>query len=172
GKRRPQHTLGIPGFGLGEVRLAQLFLAIPPRHRPFRRLQDALRLGPIPRPTDRKRAEIERRCIRLCVGAITVRQWLSQSCEPRSCLYFATQRVEDRGRQAHGVAHAACRTSGRLRPYLAATSVARLTKSARISSLVRCLIFHLRKISLFFDFEPPKNFGRYGQYSLTAACNL
>src|SRR6185312_8807955 len=68
--------------------------------------------------------------------------------------------------------HAACLTSGRVRPYLAATSVARLMKSSRISSLVRCLIFHLRKISLFFDFEPPKNFGRYGQYSLTAACNL
>ena len=40
------------------------------------------------------------------------------------------------------------------------TSVARFMKSWRISSLVRCLMFHLRKISLFFDFEPPKKEGR------------
>src|SRR5689334_20681084 len=101
--------------------------------------------------------------IDLRIGLISRCRRFSEFGEPRRSPHLGVQSTEKD--------HAAAAAFGRERPYLPATSVARLMKSSRISSLVRCLIFHLRKISLFFDFEPPKNFGRYGQYSFTAACS-
>ena len=111
------------------------------------------------RSRDFEGTETDRLGVDASVCKIVVGQFLAEGGKPRCRPNLHAQRVERRARQGDD-AHAACRTSGSVNPYFIVTSVARLMKSSRISSLVRCLIFHLRKISLFLDFEPPKKEGR------------
>ena len=114
----------------------------------------------VARLPQKERAQAQRPGVGIGVGAIAVGQGFAQGGEPGRRAQLGLHLVEHDLRQDDDLAHAACRTSGKVRPYLVVTSVARFMKSWRISSLVRCLMFHLRKISLFFDFDPPKNDGR------------
>src|SRR5262249_46645882 len=144
----------------GKQAAPQRLFAIPPCRRGVGRFQDPLRLRPVARPSDGERAQSEGLDIGRRVGAIAFRQRIAQGGEPGGTAYLCCDLLQQLARQRDDVAHAACRTSGSVSPCLAATSVARFMKSWRISSLVRCLMCHLRKISLFFDFEPPKKDGR------------
>ena len=67
--------------------------------------------------------------------------------------------------------HAACRTSGKVRPYLAATSVARLMKSSRISSLVRCLMLPLAEHLVVLRLRSAEERRQIGKVASIASCS-
>src|SRR5579875_195044 len=122
---------------------------LPPLATPVRPLRDSGRRGPSGDRRDRTRRETERRDIGLGFSDQRRRQAGSDRREPRQ--------AEDRGGESGefgrgrtgpvggGAAHAASATSGSLSLRWPSTrSRTRFRKSARISSLVRCLMPYLR----------------------------